>query len=61
MAEEWNYSLEGSKGVMVAHDPACPTVRKLADGGVEPVATMLGCSQKLPASVPRHSCLDGKE
>lgn len=53
----FDYSLEGSTGVIVVHRPDCPVVRALADEG-ETVATLVDCAKPLPQGYPRHSCLD---
>lgn len=55
MANEFDVTLTGNPPM--AHDPKCPEVVVLREAGV-PMATLFGCSVRLPDEVPRHECFE---
>jgi len=55
--EEIDIAFTVDNSGLVAHRADCPMARKFAANG-QPVLTMFGCTNPLPAEVRRHSCLE---
>ena len=57
-SEEYDLAMApDADGTITLHTATCPVVRKIAAGGIIPVATMFGVKGPLPDDLPHHDCL----